>query len=260
MTSSAHPQLPVLGAALLRRPGLPYLAGDLRHARRHRHDDRRHPGSAAGPGTTRLTDATAAGDDAAADRDDEENADDDADHALVADRACRISMFAMARTSPPWVMRSTTPTNDDTFYLPPEIFDNEDFKRGMKNFISPDGHAVRFIISHEDDPLRAGRHRAHRRHQETPPLKPSKARRWRDLGFTSPAPHPPSRTCGKATTYDLLIAGVAALTLIFIIMLLITRSVVAAGSSSAPWCFRSARRSGLGPVLAAPVGSDCSSW
>ena len=45
--------------------------------------------------------------------------------------------------------------NDDTFYLPPEIFDNDDFKRGMKNFISPDGHAVRFIISHEDDPLSA---------------------------------------------------------------------------------------------------------
>ncbi|HLZ08943.1 MAG TPA: MMPL family transporter, partial [Chloroflexota bacterium] len=27
--------------------------------------------------------------------------------------------------------------NDDTFYLPPEIFDNKDFKRGMDNFISP---------------------------------------------------------------------------------------------------------------------------
>ena len=37
--------------------------------------------------------------------------------------------------------------NDDTFYLPPEIFDNEDFKRGIKNFISPDGKSVRFIIS-----------------------------------------------------------------------------------------------------------------
>ena len=42
--------------------------------------------------------------------------------------------------------------NDDSFYVPPEIFDNADFKRGMKNFISPDGHSVRFIISHEGDP------------------------------------------------------------------------------------------------------------
>ncbi|PEG51052.1 MMPL family transporter, partial [Mycolicibacterium diernhoferi] len=27
--------------------------------------------------------------------------------------------------------------NDDSFYLPPETFQNEDFKRGMKNFLSP---------------------------------------------------------------------------------------------------------------------------
>ncbi|MEO6792527.1 MAG: MMPL family transporter, partial [Mycobacterium sp.] len=43
--------------------------------------------------------------------------------------------------------------NDDSFYLPPEAFDNPDFKRGMKMFLSPDGHAVRFIISHEGDPM-----------------------------------------------------------------------------------------------------------
>ena len=43
--------------------------------------------------------------------------------------------------------------NDDSFYLPPEAFDNPDFKRGMKKFLSPDGHAVRFIISHEGDPM-----------------------------------------------------------------------------------------------------------
>ena len=43
--------------------------------------------------------------------------------------------------------------NDDTFYLPPETFNNEDFKRGMDSFISPDGKSVRFMISHQDDPL-----------------------------------------------------------------------------------------------------------
>ena len=42
--------------------------------------------------------------------------------------------------------------NDDSFYLLPEAFDNADFKRGMKLFVSPDGKAVQFIISHEDDP------------------------------------------------------------------------------------------------------------
>ena len=45
--------------------------------------------------------------------------------------------------------------NDDSFYLPPEVFDNADFKRGLKMFVSPDGKAVRFIISHEGDPATA---------------------------------------------------------------------------------------------------------
>src|ERR1700716_3009350 len=45
--------------------------------------------------------------------------------------------------------------NDDTLYLPPDIFENKDIKRRMDNFISPGGHAVRFIISHEQDPLSA---------------------------------------------------------------------------------------------------------
>ena len=31
--------------------------------------------------------------------------------------------------------------NDDSFYIPPEVFDNPDFKRGLKMFLSPDGHA-----------------------------------------------------------------------------------------------------------------------
>src|SRR6202012_3003817 len=42
--------------------------------------------------------------------------------------------------------------NDDSFYLPPEVFQNSDFKRAMKSFLSPDGHAARFIISHRGDP------------------------------------------------------------------------------------------------------------
>ena len=45
--------------------------------------------------------------------------------------------------------------NDDSFYLPPEVFDNPDFKRGMKMFISPDGKSVRFIISHIGQPSSA---------------------------------------------------------------------------------------------------------
>ena len=45
--------------------------------------------------------------------------------------------------------------NDDSFYLPPEVFKNADFKRAMKSFLSPDGHAARFIILHRRDPASA---------------------------------------------------------------------------------------------------------
>ena len=118
--------------------------------------------------------------------------------------------------------------NDDTFYLPPEIFDNKDFKRGMDNFISPDGHAVRFIISHENDPLSAdgiGRIDAIKNAAfeaiKGTPLEGSRVY----IGGTAST----FKDMQEGNKYDLMIAGVAALTMIFIIMLLITRSLVAAG-------------------------------
>jgi RND superfamily putative drug exporter len=117
--------------------------------------------------------------------------------------------------------------NDDTFYLPPEIFDNKDFKRGMDNFISPNGHAVRFIISHEEDPLSAdGIQRIDAIKTATfeaikgTPLEGSQV----FIGGTAST----FKDMEDGNKYDLMIAGVAALTMIFIIMLLITRSVVAA--------------------------------
>ena len=42
--------------------------------------------------------------------------------------------------------------NDDSFYLPPEVFKNPDFQRAMNSFLSPDGKAARFIISQKGDP------------------------------------------------------------------------------------------------------------
>ena len=42
--------------------------------------------------------------------------------------------------------------NDDSFYLPPEVFQNKDFKRVMKIFLSPDGKAARLLISQRGDP------------------------------------------------------------------------------------------------------------
>ena len=117
--------------------------------------------------------------------------------------------------------------NDDTFYLPPEIFDNADFKRGMESFISPDGKSVRFIVSHEGDPLTGdGIERvdaiklATKEAIKGTPLEGSKIY----VGGTASA----FKDMRDGNNWDLLIAGISALTLIFIIMLIITRSLVAA--------------------------------
>ena len=117
--------------------------------------------------------------------------------------------------------------NDDSFYLPPEAFDNPDFKRGLKMFLSPDGHAVRMIISHEGDPaspegisrVEPVKHAVHEAIKGTP-LEGSKV----FLGGTAPM----YKDLADGSTWDLLIAGIASLCLIFIVMLVITRSIVAA--------------------------------
>ena len=117
--------------------------------------------------------------------------------------------------------------NDDSFYLPPEIFDNKDFQRGLEQFLSPDGHAVRFIISHDGDPLSpAGIAKiesmktAAKEAIKGTPLEGAKVY----LGGTAAM----YKDMQVGNAYDLLIAGIAALALIFIIMLILTRAVVAA--------------------------------
>jgi RND superfamily putative drug exporter len=117
--------------------------------------------------------------------------------------------------------------NDDTFYLPPDTFNNADFKRGMKSFISPDGKSVRFIISHAGDPLTADGIKlvddikaAAKEAVKGTPLEGSRIY----LGGIAAA----FKDMQEGNNYDLMIAGIAALTLIFAIMLIITRSLVAA--------------------------------
>ena len=116
--------------------------------------------------------------------------------------------------------------NDDSFYLPPEVFENPDFQRGMEQFISPNGHAVRFIISHEGDPMStdgiaridAIKNAAKEAIKGTP-LEGSTIY----LGGTASM----FKDLSVGNAYDLMIAGIAAIALIFAIMLIITRSVVA---------------------------------
>jgi RND superfamily putative drug exporter len=117
--------------------------------------------------------------------------------------------------------------NDDMFYLPPDVFDNPDFKRGMKMFMSPDGKAVRMIITHQGDPASV-EGISHVRD-----LKGVVA----DALKGTPLSNAKVSLAGTASLYadmqdgvitDLTITVLAAMILIFAIMLVITRSVVAA--------------------------------
>jgi putative drug exporter of the RND superfamily len=117
--------------------------------------------------------------------------------------------------------------NDDSFYIPPDVFKNQDFKRVMKVFLSPDGKAVRMLISQRDDPaspegvsrVAAIKNAAEEALKGTP-LEDSK------IYLTGTATMIKDLVDGSK--YDLMIAGVAALCLIFIIMLIMTRSFIAA--------------------------------
>jgi len=117
--------------------------------------------------------------------------------------------------------------NDDSFYLPPEVFTNPDFKRAMANFLSPDGRAARFIILHRSDPASADGiasidaiHTAAEEALKGTPLEDSKIY-LAGMGAVF-------KDISEGAKWDLVIAGIASLCLIFIIMLVITRAFVAA--------------------------------
>jgi putative drug exporter of the RND superfamily len=117
--------------------------------------------------------------------------------------------------------------NDDSFYLPPEAFSNSEFLRGLNLFMSPDGKAARMIITHDVDPatpagishIDAIKHAANEAVKGTPLAGANVY-----LGGTAAT----YKDISDMVKYDLMIAGIAALSLILLIMLIITRSVVAA--------------------------------
>ncbi len=116
---------------------------------------------------------------------------------------------------------------DDSFYVPPEVFDNAEFQRGLKLFLSPDGKAARMIITHDTDPatpqgishIDAIRHSAEEAVKGTP-LAGSHiyiggvAATYKDIQ--------------EGAKYDLMIVAISALSLILLIMMFITRSLIAA--------------------------------
>ncbi|MGO8964926.1 MAG: RND family transporter [Mycobacterium sp.] len=117
--------------------------------------------------------------------------------------------------------------NDDIFYLPPEVFSNPDFKRGLKLFVSPDGKAARLIITHEGDPATPAaisrvepiKTAAHEAVKGTPLAGANFY-----LGGTAST----YKDIADMESYDLLIVAIASLSLILLIMMIITRSLIAA--------------------------------
>jgi putative drug exporter of the RND superfamily len=117
--------------------------------------------------------------------------------------------------------------NDDLFYLPPEAFDNPDFKRGLDMFLSPDGKSARMFITHQSDPATVegiARVDAERKAAQEALKMSSLSDAKVYLGGVAAT----YKDMSDGARYDLLIAVVSSLTLIFMIMLILTRSAVAA--------------------------------
>ena len=117
--------------------------------------------------------------------------------------------------------------NDDSFYLPPEVFQNPDFQKAMASFLSPDGKAARFIISHKGDP---GAPEALARIDEIAAAAEEalKTTPLRDADIYIAGSASTFKDLQEGSQWDLWIAAVSALCLIFLIMLFLTRSFIAA--------------------------------
>ncbi len=117
--------------------------------------------------------------------------------------------------------------SDDFFYIPHEAFDNDDIKTGMALMMSPDGHAARFIVTHEGNAMGP----EGIEHVEQFPDAIKIALKETSLAGSKIYIGGSGSNNLDIQTYatnDLLIAAIAAFVLIFLIMMIITRSLVAA--------------------------------
>jgi putative drug exporter of the RND superfamily len=117
--------------------------------------------------------------------------------------------------------------SDDFFYIPREAFDNEDVKTGMTLMMSPDGKAARFIVTHEGNAM--GPEGVE--HVEAFPDAIKTALKETSLAGSRiyiGGAASNNKDIKEYAASDLLIVAIAAFVLIFLIMLFITRSLMAA--------------------------------
>ena len=108
----------------------------------------------------------------------------------------------------------------------PEAFQNPDFQRGLKLFLSRGGKAARFIITHDTDPatpagISAVKPELNAAHQAV------KGTTLTDARFYLAGTAAIYGDIHSGSHHDLMIVGIAALTLIFAVMVIITRALVA---------------------------------
>jgi RND superfamily putative drug exporter len=117
--------------------------------------------------------------------------------------------------------------SDSYFYMPREAFDNEDVKTGMQLMMSPDGKAARFIVTHEGNAM--GPEGVE--HVEKFPEAIQIALKETSLAGAKiyiGGAASNNKDIKAYSASDLLIVAIAAFILIFLIMLFITRSLMAA--------------------------------
>ena len=117
--------------------------------------------------------------------------------------------------------------SDDFFYIPHEGFDNEDVKTGMQLMMSPDGKAARFIVTHEGNAM--GPEGVE--HVEQFPAAITTILKETSLAGAKVYIGGSASNNADIKQYamsDLLIAAIAAFVLIFLIMMFLTRSLMAA--------------------------------
>ena len=116
--------------------------------------------------------------------------------------------------------------SDDYFYLPPEAFDSPDFQRGLKLMLSPDGKSAQFIITHDVDPV-TPEGISHVDAELQAAKEAVKGTPLADAKFYPGGTAATYKDIQVGAKWDLMIAAVGAITLIFMVMLIITRALIA---------------------------------
>ncbi|APE18896.1 hypothetical protein BOH72_04485 [Mycobacterium sp. WY10] len=138
--------------------------------------------------------------------------------------------------------------SDDYFYMPREAFDNEDVKTGMQLMMSPDGKAARFVITHEGNAMAP----EGIDHVNAFPDAVKSALKETSLAgakiYTGGAASN-NKDIKEYAASDLKIVTIAAFVLIFLIMLVLTRSLIAAMVIPGTVAFSFAGAFGLSTLL-----------